>query len=187
MPVERFARPLIAALEERDGHTREHSDRVAILAAALGRKCRLSARELRLLRIAGAMHDIGKIGIPDEILLKPGRFSVDEWRIMQSHTIRGERIVRSIEAPGTEAVATIIRHHHEHYDGSGYPDGLAGEGIPVLARILSVVDSYDAMAMPRPYHPARPHREVMATLDAEAGIKHDPAILELFRGVAPAG
>lgn len=181
LPPERFAKTLVTALDERDGHTREHSDRVSALAAALGRECRLSGRELRLLGIAGAMHDIGKIGIPDHILLKPGRFSPDEWQFMQSHAVRGERIVRSIELDGMDAVATIIRHHHEHFDGSGYPDRITGEDIPVLSRILSIVDSYDAMAMPRPYHPARPHDEVMATLNAEEGVKHDPAILELFR------
>jgi len=181
MLTERFSRTLIAALDERDGHTREHSDRVANLAESLGRACGLSRRELRLLRIAGEMHDIGKIGIPDAILLKPGSFLPDEWQIMRSHPLRGERIARSVQIDGMDTVATIIRHHHEHFDGSGYPDALAGEDIPVLARILSIVDSYDAMTMPRPYHPARPHEQVMATLATEEGMKHDPALLARFR------
>jgi len=178
---ERIARSLIAALDERDGHTREHSDRVATLAEALGRECALEQHELCLLRVAGGMHDIGKIGIPDHILLKPGSFLPDEWQIMRSHPVRGERLVRSVEIEGMDGVATIVRHHHEHFDGSGYPDRLAGEDIPVLARMLSIVDSYDAMTMPRPYHPARTHREVMATLATEAGTKHDPTLFERFR------
>jgi putative nucleotidyltransferase with HDIG domain len=181
MSPEHIARTLITTLDERDGHTREHSDRVATLAGDLGRACRLSQRELRLLRLAGAMHDIGKIGIPDQILRKPGRFSADEWQVMQSHAVRGERILRSIGIDGMDEVATVVRHHHERYDGSGYPDGFAGEDIPALARILSIADSYDAMAMPRPYHPARTHEEVMATLATEESGKHDPAILALFR------
>lgn len=181
VPPERFARTLITALDERDGHTREHSDRVALLAAALGVECGLGSHELRLLGFAGALHDIGKIGIPDSILLKPGRFSPAERKIMESHPARGERIVRSIEMNGMDEVATVVRQHHEHFDGGGYPDGLGGEGIHVLARILSIADAYDAMTMPRPYHPSRPHAWVMATLDEESGSKYDPALIGHFR------
>ncbi|MFC5302363.1 HD-GYP domain-containing protein [Azospira restricta] len=184
---EQFARTLIAALDERDGRTREHSDRVVTLARALGVECGLSSQELRLLGIASAMHDIGKIGIPDHVLMKPGGFNADEWEVMKTHPIRGERILRAIEEEGMSEVATIVRHHHERYDGSGYPDGLAGGDVPLLARILSIVDSYDAMAMPRPYHRARTHQEVMAILDTEEAQKHDPDLLERFRRSAAHG
>lgn len=177
---ERFSRALVTALCERDGHTREHSDRVASLAQHLGRECRLEERELRLLAIAATMHDIGKIGIPDKILLKPAGFAADEWEIMKSHAARGERILRSIAAEGMDEVATAVRHHHEHFDGSGYPDGVAGEDIPVIARILSIVDSYDAMTMRRPYHPAHSHAEAIRALQDERGAKHDPALLACF-------
>lgn len=178
---EHFSRALVTALCERDGYTREHSDRVAVLATILGVECGLTQQELRLLGIAAAMHDIGKIGIPDNILLKPARFVADEWEIMKSHAVRGERILRSIEIEGMDTVATAVRHHHEHFDGGGYPDRLAGEDIPVMSRILSIVDSYDAMSMTRPYHPARTHEQVMNILRDEQGGKHDPAILERFR------
>ncbi|MBI2306613.1 MAG: HD-GYP domain-containing protein [Rhodocyclales bacterium] len=178
---EQFARMLIAALDERDGRTREHSDRVATLARELGLECGLSTQELRLLGIAAEMHDIGKIGIPDHVLMKPGGFNADEWEVMKTHPIRGERILRAIEQDGMSEVATVVRHHHERFDGSGYPDGIAGTAVPLLSRILSIVDSYDAMATPRPYHRARTHAEVMAILSKEESQKHDPDLLERFR------
>ena len=179
--LEPCTRALIAALDERDGHTREHCDRVVVLATILGVECGLTQIELRLLGLAAAMHDIGKIGIPDHILLKPGDFSREEWDCMKSHTIRGERIIRSMEIEGMETIATAVRHHHEYYDGSGYPDRLAGEDIPVISRIVSIVDSYDAMSKTRPYHASRTHAQVMEILDDEEGGKHDPALLRLFR------
>jgi HD-GYP domain-containing protein (c-di-GMP phosphodiesterase class II) len=182
MPLpDQFARALVTALCERDEYTREHSDRVAVLATILGVECGLTQRQLYLLGIAATMHDIGKLGIPDNILLKPAGFIEDEWEIMKSHAIRGERILRSIELDGMDEVATAVRHHHEHFDGGGYPDRLAGEDIPVISRILSIVDSYDAMSMTRPYHPPRTHAQVMEILHKEQGGKHDPAILERFR------
>lgn len=180
-PPELCARALIAALDERDGYTREHSDRVVVLATILGVECGLTQDELRLLGIAAAMHDIGKIGIPDDILLKPDSFNADEWELMKSHAVRGERIVRSIEIEGMDTVATAVRHHHEHFDGSGYPDNLSGESIPVISRILSIVDSYDAMSMARPYHNPRTHTQAMVILCEEQGSKHDPSVLAKFR------
>jgi response regulator RpfG family c-di-GMP phosphodiesterase len=177
---EQIARALTSALCERDGHTREHSERVATLALRLGEQCGLSERELRLLAIAANMHDIGKIGIPDKVLLKPAAFVSEEWEIMKSHAERGERILRSIDFDGVDEVATAVRHHHEHFDGGGYPDRLHGEDIPVIARILSIVDSYDAMTMRRPYHAPLPHKQAVMVLYDEAGEKHDPALLTYF-------
>jgi HD-GYP domain-containing protein (c-di-GMP phosphodiesterase class II) len=181
MPLpDQFARALVTALCERDEYTREHSDRVAVLATILGVECGLTQRELHRLGIAATMHDIGKLGIPDNILLKPAGFVAEEWEIMKSHAVRGERILRSIDIDGMDEVATAVRHHHEHFDGGGYPDQLAGEDIPVISRILSIVDSYDAMSMTRPYHTARTHAQVMDMLHIEQGDKHDPAILARF-------
>lgn len=179
----RHARALVTALEERDGLTRQHSDRVAALACRVGARCGLTGAELRLLAIAATLHDIGKVGIPDRILLKPGAFVPDEWEIMKTHAVRGERIVRSMEGLDVEHVALAVRHHHERFDGAGYPDRLGGEDIPVHARIVAIVDSYDAQAMPRPYHGARSHAATMARLEAEVGSHFDPALFTCFRAV----
>lgn len=177
-----FTRSLAVALGERDRSTRLHSERVVRLSLELGRDCELAGNELEILGIGAHLHDIGKIGIPDSVLLKPEGLTADEWEIMQTHSVRGERIILSIEADGMPDVARIVRHHHEHFNGSGYPDNIAGESIPVMARILSVVDSYDAIAMPRPYHASRNHDEVIAILEAERGGKHDPYLLDHFLG-----
>lgn len=180
-PLEPCTRALIAALDERDGHTREHCDRVVVLATILGVECGLTQNELRLVGLAAAMHDIGKIGIPDHILLKPSGFSPEEWDCMKTHAVRGERIIRSMEIEGMDTIATAVRHHHEYFDGSGYPDRLSGEDIPVISRIVSIVDSYDAMSKTRPYHASRTHAQVMEILDDEQGGKHDPTLLARFR------
>jgi HD-GYP domain-containing protein (c-di-GMP phosphodiesterase class II) len=175
-----LTRALLVALGERDRHTLEHSDRVVAAAVALGRHCGLSSGELNSLWLAAAFHDIGKIGIPDQVLLKPGSLDGEEWTCMKTHTAVGERILRALPVPGVEAAAAAVRHHHEHYDGAGYPDGLGGEDIPVLSRIISVVDSYDAMATTRSYHRGRDHGQVMATLRRETGSKHDPYVVARF-------
>lgn len=179
----RITRTLTTALHERDVHTQAHCERVVAHVLAIGRQCALGNRELCELGAAAAMHDIGKIGIPDSVLLKPGMLDDTEWAMMKTHTTRGERIVRAIGIAGSERVADIIRHHHEHFDGSGYPDGIAGEAIPLSSRIIAIVDSYDAMMMPRPYHPPRDHVATMRILDAESGTKHDPALLPLLRQI----
>jgi HD-GYP domain-containing protein (c-di-GMP phosphodiesterase class II) len=170
----RYAKSLAVALSERDPCTRLHCERVMAISTELGRFCGLPADERKLLRIAAALHDIGKIGIPDRVLHKPGGLDEQEWGIMKTHPERGQRILASIELAGTERIGLIIRHHHEHYDGNGYPDGLAGESIPALARILALADSYDAMVTPRVYQRAKTHREIMEILDQEQGRKHDP-------------
>lgn len=178
--ISSYGRVLSKALDERDMDTRRHCGRVIELAGALGRCCRLDREDLRHLRVASALHDIGKIGIPDRVLHKPGCLDREEWKEMRTHSERGERIVLAIGVEGAEEVARLVRHHHEHYDGSGYPDGLAGEEIPFVARMVSVVDGYDAMASPRPYHKVRGHEQIMAVLADEAGSKYDPHILARF-------
>jgi len=176
----RYTRALSVALGYRDLHTRLHSDRVLALCEAMGAQAGLSTHERGILRIAATFHDVGKIGIPDQILLKPGRLDEVETRAMQTHAELGASIVRATELEGAEEVARVIRNHHEHWDGSGYPDGLAGAEIPLCSRIIGIADSYDAMAQERSYHPAKRHGEIMEILRDETGRKHDPELTRLF-------
>lgn len=178
-----IAHSLTIALGERDHHTRCHSDRVVQLSVELGRHIDLDGRELELLSLGAQFHDLGKIGIPDQILRKPAAFEAQEWECMKQHAVIGERIILAIGDDKSPDVARIVRHHHEHFDGSGYPDGLRGTDIPLFARIVSLADSYDAMAVSRPYHRARSHQEVMDILSSEAGKKHDPDLLYAFSTV----
>lgn len=132
---------LSVALQERDDYTRHHCDRVLTLSDSLAVQLGVSAHERIILRMAAQFHDIGKIGIPDQVLLKPGPLTPAERAIIETHSERGERIFRATENPLVDAVAPLIRHHHENFDGTGYPDQLAGSAIPPLARILAVADS----------------------------------------------
>lgn len=176
----KYTRALSVALEYRDRPTGLHSGRVQDLAEALGRRCGMSAGDLGILRIGAAFHDIGKIGIPDEILFKPSSFSEAEWGTMRQHPDIGANIMLAAGLSGAREVAGVIRHHHERYDGSGYPAGLAAEAIPLGARIISIVDSYDAMVATRAYHRGRDHQQVMAVLWQETGHKHDPRLMGIF-------
>lgn len=178
-----FADALIIALDERDTYTRSHCDRVAVLARELGEACELSCNELELLHLSALLHDIGKIDIPDEILLKSSALNGEEWSVMKTHSEKGEQIVSFAGTEFVKELAPIIRHHHESFDGGGYPDGLYGENIPLLSRLLLVVDAYDAMRTWRPYHKVRTHSEVMEILDLENGRKFDPDILLEFAGL----
>lgn len=171
------------ALDARDAYTRFHCDRVVTLSIELGSVCDVLDAELNLLGLCARFHDVGKIGIPDAILLKPGRLTDEEWVRMSEHPVIGERIFAATGLPIAAEVGNVIRHHHESFDGSGYPDALAGDRIPLLSRILLVVDAYDAMTSARPYHRALPHHEAMEILDAESGTKLDPFVLEKFKGV----
>lgn len=182
-----FRKPLNAALCERDSYTQSHCARVVAIADELGRECALPEEEIGMLRICASFHDIGKIGIPDRILLKEAGFDSDEWEVMKQHAVIGERIIRAIDAEGAEEIATAVRHHHEHFDGGGYPDGLAGETIPLWSRIMSIADSYDAMSTTRPYHKARGQAEVMGVLLREQGGKHDPYLLGRFTHLVARG
>ena len=173
-------RALNIVLDERDAPTHDHCDRVSGLATELGRHVGLTEQELRHLRLAARLHDIGKIGIPDHVLKKPGRLSDDEWIVMQSHAVRSERIVLGSEVEDADIIARAVRHHHERHDGRGYPDGLYREAIPVLSRIVAVVDTYDAMAKLRIYGPGVPHREIMIELARVSGEQHDPYLSRKF-------
>lgn len=175
-----YSKALIVALGCRDLLTRRHSERVQSLVEEMGRHCDLNNDEIKTLGIAAIFHDIGKIGIPDSVLLKPGKLNVEEWEIIKQHPKIGEKIMLATELDGCQQVARLIRHHHEHYNGMGYPDGLSGDEIPICDRIISIVDSYDSMAVTRVYHVARPHQEIMAILDKETGKKHDPELMRIF-------
>jgi len=171
---------LTIALDVRDVYTRAHCDRVLRLAMDLGEVCRLSQAQLENLWIAARFHDVGKIGVPDVVLLKPTALTPEEWTLMKEHSAYGERILRAAQVPGRDEIADAIRHHHESFDGSGYPDGLRAEEIPLICRVLLVVDAYDAMGTPRPYHRGRSHGEIMEILESERGWKLDPEVLREF-------
>ena len=176
----KFTKALSLALGYRDLLTRLHSERVLGLSEEIGLRHGLSKTELGVLKIAASFHDIGKIGIPDAILLKSSKFSQAEWEKMQQHSEIGEKIMVATELEGSEQASLIIRHHHEHYNGQGYPDRLIGEEIPIFSRIITIADSYDAMAQTRSYHQAKPHLEIMAILAQENGKKHDPKLMSRF-------
>ena len=177
-------------VEAKDPYTQGHCERLATYSVALGKRLGLPAEELTALELGGTLHDLGKIGIPDAILLKPAALNEAEWAIMREHTVIGERICLPLRS--LQRVLPIIRHHHERWDGSGYPDGLAGEAIPITARILQIVDIYDALMTVRPYKPALPLTTACDTLrDEMARGWRDPGVVEPFielveRGELPA-
>ena len=171
---------LAEALLERDRYTGEHSEHVAELATQVARAAGLDDREVERVRGAALLHDIGKVGIPDDILRKGSDLTEPEWRTMREHPVIGERIVRTI--PGLGPVARMVRHEHERWDGSGYPDGLSGEEIPLGARIIMACDAYHAMISDRPYRAALSHVEADRELAEGAGTQFDPRITELVIG-----
>lgn len=142
-------RALVAAVDAKDPHTARHSERVTELSLLLGARMGLTYERLQLLELAALVHDVGKIGVPDQILCKPGRLDDAEWQVIREHPVRSAEIVRHM---GTRSeIATVVRHHHERVDGTGYPDGLAGEAIPYLSRIIAVADVYEALTADRAY------------------------------------
>jgi len=170
---------LAQAVEKRDHHTAGHCQRLAIFSVAFGMRLGLAQGQLLALHRGGFLHDIGKIAIPDSILFKPGKLTPEEWALMKTHSVRGEEICRPLRS--LEKVLPIIRHHHERWDGGGYPDGLRGEKIPLLARVLQLADAYDALTSERPYKPAYSSESAIETLISEAnGGWRDPQLTELF-------
>lgn len=171
---------LSCALMHKDDETHQHSSRVARLGRALGKFCGLDTDDLSALEIAACLHDIGKIGIPDAVLCKPAKFDTDDWKLMYTHPERGEDIILALGLEQCSTIAVAVRHHHEYFDGTGYPDRLKGEDIPYLARIVSIVDSYDAMTFRRFHQKARTHAETMNVLYGEEGRKSDPYLFRKF-------
>jgi diguanylate cyclase (GGDEF)-like protein len=171
---------LASALQERDRYTGEHSESVVDLTARVGDALAVRREEISHIRTAALLHDIGKVGVPDEILHKTGPLDDREWEIMRQHPVIGERILRAI--PGMGAVARIVRHEHERWDGQGYPDGLATMAIPIGSRIILACDAYHAMTSDRPYRKAMPHADAMGQLAGNAGTQFDPDVVEALVG-----
>jgi HD-GYP domain-containing protein (c-di-GMP phosphodiesterase class II) len=169
---------LALAVEAKDPYSAGHSKRVGFYATQIGTALGLDQEALRTLNDAGVLHDIGKIGIKDEILLKPQPLTPDEQKIMQQHPLIGEAIVKPVRS--LSKVITLVRHHHERFDGTGYPSGLKGEEIPLGARILSVADTYDSMVTDRPYRKRLPLEEAKAELKRGAGVQYDPMVTDAF-------
>jgi diguanylate cyclase (GGDEF)-like protein len=176
--VEQSAAVLLQALEERQPALGTHVDDVGELAEAVGRELGLADADLERVRKAGQLHDVGKVAIPDAILEKPGPLDDREWEFMKRHTLVGERIVGA--APALAEIGKLIRSSHERWDGHGYPDSLAGDQIPLGARIVSVCDAYDAIVTDRPYRPGRSHDEAIAELRRCAAKQFDPVVVDAF-------
>ena len=173
-----FLRAISDALEAKDDHIHGHARRVRGYAVTVGRRLGLDEEALERLSVAAFLHDIGKIGTPDSILLKPGPLSTEESAEMRRHARRGARMLTGIA--GLEDAAEAVLHHHEHFDGTGYPDGLRGEQIPLTSRIILVADAYDAMTSPRPFREALSHEEAVARLEESAGTRFDPEVVRAF-------
>ena len=165
-------------VETRSKETANHVRRVAEYSWILARALGATSEEANILRLASPMHDIGKIGIRDDILLKPGKLSQEEFEIIKQHPVIGSEIVEQLGLWGREQ--KIIRHHHERYDGKGYPDGLKKEQIPLLSRILFVCDAYDAMASDRPYRSEMPKDQIIQIIKKGSGSQFDPDIVKVF-------
>ena len=171
---------LAVALTERDRYTGEHSEAVIEMAVAVARNLGLRDAEVERVRSAALLHDIGKVAIPDEILHKPGPLTESECALMREHPVIGERILSVL--PGMSGVARIVRHEHERWDGGGYPDGLAGEEIPLGSRIIIAADTYHAITSDRPYRAARSHAEAIDELTRCAGTQFDPTVTAALVG-----
>jgi putative two-component system response regulator len=177
---------LARSIEGKDPYTHGHCERLADYSARLGEQLGLAEDQITALRRAGIVHDVGKIAVPDAILLKPGRLTPDEWTIIREHSAVGERICAPLKS--FRFVLPIIRHHHEKLDGSGYPDGLRGDAIPIAARVLQIVDVYDALTTDRPYKKAFSITDALQTMKEEVSQGWwDPHIFDQFERLVRTG
>jgi putative two-component system response regulator len=177
---------LARSIEGKDPYTHGHCERLSEYSARLGEHLKLSEGQLIALRRAGVVHDVGKVAVPDSILLKPGRLTEEEWKVIREHPVVGERICAPLKS--FRLVLPIIRHHHEKLDGSGYPDGLRGDAIPITARILQIVDVYDALTTERPYKRAFFITDALQTMKEEVAKGWwDPHIFEQFEQLMRSG
>jgi HD-GYP domain-containing protein (c-di-GMP phosphodiesterase class II) len=166
---------LAQAVDDKDRYTRNHSERVALYATAVAVHIGLPIEHIERIAIAGTLHDVGKLAVPDSVLLKPGPLTGDEVELVHDHSEAGERMVLAL---GLEEIATWIRHHHERWDGTGYPDGLAGERIPLPSRILGTADALDAMTTARAYHEALSLEEATRELVEQADRQFDRQVAD---------
>lgn len=169
---------LANAIEAKDKYTEGHNERVSWYAGTLARALGLSDNDIKIIVMAGILHDIGKIGVPDSILNKSGSLDAEEQAIIHLHPLKGEKILNPLHL--LKEVREIVMYHHERYDGKGYPKGLKGEQIPLFARIVAVADTYDAMTSDRPYRKALTKREAWNELKAKAGDMWDPELIAIF-------
>ena len=176
---------LAQAAESRDGDTGDHIHRIGDLCERLALRVGFDPARAHMLRHASALHDVGKIGIPDNVLLKPGALDADEWRIMQSHTAKGAEILAGSNSPLIQMAEAIARTHHERWDGTGYPHGLAGEEIPLEGRICAICDVYDALGSRRPYKEPWPVARILEEIAQGSGSHFDPAVVSAFLELAP--
>jgi putative nucleotidyltransferase with HDIG domain len=172
---------LLAALDTRDTETEGHSERVTAYTMILAEQLGVPQEELYHIERGALLHDIGKIGVPDRILLKPGPLTEDEWIEMRKHPVVGFKMCANIEF--LKGAAQIVLHHHERWDGNGYPDGIEGEMIPLGARIFSVVDTFDAMTTDRPYRKALSYEDARSEIERNRGTQFDPAVVDAFLSI----
>lgn len=176
-----FASALIAALDARDRYTAGHSAAVAVYARDIAVRLGLSEEEQQLAHLAGLVHDIGKVGLPVGLLEKPGALTLEERRLMEEHSVIGERILANVD--DYREIAQVVRHHHERVDGNGYPDGLHGDDIPTVSRIIAVADAYNAMTSGRPYRDAMPSRVARMRLAQAVGSQFDTTVVAAFEAI----
>jgi putative nucleotidyltransferase with HDIG domain len=176
-----FATALVATLDARDRYTAGHSEAVAMYARDIAEEFGWTHSQQQLVDLCGLVHDIGKIGLPAGLLEKPGALTQEERLQMEEHSAIGERILANVD--DYAEIAVIVRHHHERWDGAGYPDGLAGQDIPMISRVLAVADAYDAMTSDRPYRAALPSAEARRRLKDGAGMQFDPDVVAAFEAV----
>lgn len=169
-----------AMLRYRHDPTYQHSERVVLLATAFADACALEEPSRTILFYGALFHDLGKVGIPDDILLHPGKLSNAQREVMHRHSTIGESIVRMMHLEHGDAIAVCVRHHHEHYNGGGYPDRLKGDAIPLLARMLTIIDGYDALKEDRPYRGPLSHDDAKRIMQNASGSVYDPRLLERF-------
>jgi len=174
---------LADALSDHDVYTGWHSAEVVGLASRIGRRVGLRPAELIELDLAALLHDVGKVAVPPEVLRKPGALTPAEWELVERHSVDGANVLRAV--PGLEAVAVVVRYHHERWDGSGYPDGLTGERIPLVSRIVGACDAYQAMISDRPYRKRMPSELAVHELRRCSGTQFDPAVVDALEASLP--
>lgn len=182
---EEIALRLVAASEWRDNETGAHIRRIGLYSATIAKAMNWDPQAVDDIRVAASMHDIGKIGVPDAILLKPGKLTPEEFTVIQRHTQIGAAMLENSGISLLQTAREIALRHHERYDGNGYPDGLAGEDIPLAARIVAVVDVYDALVHARVYKPAMPEPQALKIMQEERGKHFDPDVFDIFMSELP--